>query len=283
MMPESKRPVSIEDLLRLKRAERPPPEFWGEFDRQLRAKQLAALVAKRPWWQSLPRVWSGVTRYHLAFGASAVLAVTFVALRDQAPDPAAPKGEPAPVARIAVQAAEPVASEPAHAVRRDSSPAISAPVVVAPEASAQVAAASPAFVVPEPALASEATAPGELSRMVAFMGARVADQNEEVSSPSARHIAANLAAVQASDPVFGQGLLATLVDRADTKPAIEPLQQITPPSGKRRAHMLTAMVSMASYDTTDTTQRVANRIKEEQLYDRVRRLGGGGDRVHIKF
>jgi hypothetical protein len=43
---ESKRPIQIEDILRLKRAERPPAEFWGEFDRQLRAKQLAALVSK---------------------------------------------------------------------------------------------------------------------------------------------------------------------------------------------------------------------------------------------
>ena len=48
---DGKRPVSVEDLLRLKRAERPPDSFWADFDRQLRAKQLAALVEKRPWWQ----------------------------------------------------------------------------------------------------------------------------------------------------------------------------------------------------------------------------------------
>ena len=40
MNPESTRPIVIEDLLRLKRAERPPAEFWSTFDRELRAKQL---------------------------------------------------------------------------------------------------------------------------------------------------------------------------------------------------------------------------------------------------
>jgi len=39
--------VTLEDLLCLKRAERPPPEFWSEFERELRQKQLAALVERR--------------------------------------------------------------------------------------------------------------------------------------------------------------------------------------------------------------------------------------------
>ena len=33
-MNQEKRPITIEDLLRLKRAERPAPEFWAEFDRE---------------------------------------------------------------------------------------------------------------------------------------------------------------------------------------------------------------------------------------------------------
>ena len=77
---EGKRPVTLEDLLRLKRAERPPAEFWAQFDRQLRAKQLAALVEKRPWWRT--RVFAGWSRIHLPLGAAAVLALTFVTVRD---------------------------------------------------------------------------------------------------------------------------------------------------------------------------------------------------------
>src|SRR5262245_42366635 len=70
---DSKRPVTLEDLLSLKRAERPPAEFWTRFERDLRAKQLAALVEKRPWWQSMPRLFAGFSRYHLPIGATAVV------------------------------------------------------------------------------------------------------------------------------------------------------------------------------------------------------------------
>jgi hypothetical protein len=45
----SPRPT-LEELLRFKRAERPAPEFWAEFDRGLRQKQLAALVKRPQGW-----------------------------------------------------------------------------------------------------------------------------------------------------------------------------------------------------------------------------------------
>jgi hypothetical protein len=70
--------VTLEDILRLKRAERPSAEFWSQFDRELRVKQLAALVEKRPWWRtiSLGRILGGVRRFHLPLGATAVLAAS---------------------------------------------------------------------------------------------------------------------------------------------------------------------------------------------------------------
>lgn len=85
---DRKRPVTLEDILRLKRAERPSAEFWSQFDRELRVKQLAALVEKRPWWRtiSLGRILGGVRRFHLPLGATAVLAATLFSVRDfQAP------------------------------------------------------------------------------------------------------------------------------------------------------------------------------------------------------
>src|SRR5688500_9903152 len=102
MNPE-KRPIQIEDLLRLKRAERPPAEFWTEFDRQLRAKQLSALVAKRPWWQRVPRLFTGFSRYHLPLGAAAILAVTLITLQGR-------KSESAPQAGVATPQSQPMAS-----------------------------------------------------------------------------------------------------------------------------------------------------------------------------
>ena len=279
MKPESKRPVSIEDLLRLKRAERPAPEFWNEFDRQLRAKQLAALVAKRPWWHSLPRVLPRFSRYHLAFGATAALAVTFVALREEESQPAkAPRIESAPVVQVT---ATPVSAAPSL-LRIDSAPPALAATTAMSRSPEPVAASAATARPVEHVLASDATLPGEISQMVALMGANAAAPAEE--SPSARHIAANLAAVQASDPVIGRGLLGSVAERmASAKPS-EPLHQMTAPVSKRRPHMQTAMVSMASFDSTpNPTQRVASQINEEQLYERVRRLGGRGDRLHIKF
>src|SRR5579862_8734370 len=69
--------VTLEDLLRLKRAERPPAEFWSQFDRELQAKQLAALVGKKRWWHSAART---LTRFsYLPLGATAALAFALLA------------------------------------------------------------------------------------------------------------------------------------------------------------------------------------------------------------
>lgn len=61
---------SLEQLLHVKRAERPAPSFWTDFDQEFRRRQLATLVAKRPW--------------HIRFGKVALLG-----LRKTAPAAAA--------------------------------------------------------------------------------------------------------------------------------------------------------------------------------------------------
>ena len=75
MLPSDKKsPVSIEDLLRLKALERPDPEFWSRFERELHQKQLTALVHKRRWWHELPVVLS--RRVYMPAGAAAAVAFT---------------------------------------------------------------------------------------------------------------------------------------------------------------------------------------------------------------
>jgi hypothetical protein len=71
--PPSRKP-SLDELIRVKRAERPPVEFWKRFEDELRAKQLAAIVAPRPWWQSLAVLGSGRRVVAAALGAAAVVA-----------------------------------------------------------------------------------------------------------------------------------------------------------------------------------------------------------------
>ena len=53
-MPNHERkPVTLEKLLQLKREERPTPEFWASFDKELEARRLRALVEP-----SAPPLWS---------------------------------------------------------------------------------------------------------------------------------------------------------------------------------------------------------------------------------
>ena len=75
--------VTIEDLLHLKRAERPAAEFWSNFERELRQKQLSALLEKRPWWQGLPQLVA--RRAYLPLGATAILAFTLVSVKFYTP------------------------------------------------------------------------------------------------------------------------------------------------------------------------------------------------------
>ena len=63
-------------LLRVKRAERPSSEFWTQFEAELRAEPLAALVRRRPWWSDLgARTFGILARYGLPVGAAAAVAM----------------------------------------------------------------------------------------------------------------------------------------------------------------------------------------------------------------
>ena len=274
MKSESNRSVTIEDLLRLKRAEVPPAEFWSTFDRELRAKQLAALVAKRPWWQRLPKAFSKLGRYRVPLGASAVLAVTFFSVGDR-------DIEPAVSSTSAVDAVAVDVTSERQEVRHESTPSVLAAAMVVDAVSApsdatavavEAPVAMPAPVEIPPALPVAGTVAGNLA----------------ADTPSARHIAANLASIQSSESLHPR----TLLDVSSgfemrvmpPRTAIEPLQQMTPPSDTRRSRLLTAMVSTASLETsTRTTARAASRIEEERLYDQIHRFGARGDRVQMKF
>lgn len=273
----NKRPVTLEDILRLKRAERPPAEFWEHFDRELRAKQLAALVNKRPWWRAAPALFAGFSRYQLPLGATAILAVTFFATRDfhatripmavQSSDVQAAAAEPVlisaavpaieSVATISTPSAEVVATEPVSAERSSN----------------------------ETPLGTEVPAAGGVSLAAGSDESRNA--KEEIT-PSARYIAANLAAAQAAAPVVARGLLGLSRGfEARAFPArvaaVEPLQQMATPGQARSARLLSAMVSMSSDLPARTTERVASRISGDQLYDGVSRFGAKGDRLLVKF
>lgn len=274
----SKRPIEIDDLLRLKRAERPPAEFWSEFDRQLRAKQLAAIMAKRPWWDRLPSLFKGFTRYHVPLGAAAVLAVTFIALReprsqvsDETPGPIAREDAvsvPAPSGELAPS----VTPETVSTLGRASSEKISLHTAAEHDPAALT-------------LASEATSPGELSQIIPLLGAAVAEPAKESIATAGEYRPSSFAMPTSGEAVLGRSLLATTSfdARNQARAAIEPLQQITPPGERAHARFTTAMVKPVVETRMRTSDEIGSRLPEDRLYEQVRRFGARGAGLNIKL
>jgi hypothetical protein len=261
--------VTLEDLLRVKRAERPPMEFWSEFDQAMRVKQLAAIVEPRPWWAPFIRVGARVARYQLPVGAVAVLAVTFVTLREYQATGYAPE----------------IVERPAVAVM----PPVAAPVSVSvAPASAPVSAMSlpvPAERIAAPSVpASESAAVGRISHVVPLS---VVTPAVTEPTPSARYIAANLAAVQADNPNLVNEAFGQIVRvRESREPVRDPLAQIGNSRDVRRSRLLAAALPVAdgvSDAAAPVRDRASRGLTEERLYDTISRIGVQGDRVAIRF
>lgn len=90
-MPDQRPPerpsISLEQLLQLKRSERPNPSFWEDFDRELRRRQLASIVAGEPWYVRLVRSASAGSRRVAPVGLAVAAAVAgFLVLQRQPND-----------------------------------------------------------------------------------------------------------------------------------------------------------------------------------------------------
>ncbi len=276
---DSKRRVTIEDLLRLKRAERPAAEFWAEFDRQLRAKQLAALVGKRAWWQSFPRIFTGISRYHLPLGAAAILTLSFFSVREYLKDTSSsldPQGSANVLVSNGNSVAAPVTvqGKSAHELLEPTLANVSRPVgsTGIPAVSGSVNVGTVGFSGVPQGIPEGRVSDSELPRLV--------------SSP--RFVDPSIKPAQPIEPVSSRGLLVSgsgFEGRAmPARQLVEPLQQMVPPGERTRAKLLTAMVSMSSAETPmRSSDRVANRLSEERLYDQIHRFGARGAGVSMKF
>lgn len=285
MNQEHKRPVTLEDLLRLKRAERPPAEFWSQFDRELRAKQLAALVGKCPWWRTLPHAFGSLARYHLPLGATAVLAITVLTvLTVREYRTAAPHADSYAAQNVAMAVTVP---EAASDVAVASGAALVREETVAYAADNETASDSANF-----GLASVATVPGHSSQIIPVLVAVPnATDPEQQATPAARFIAANLAFAKAAGPAIAQNLLGAahgFESRAmpARAPAVEPLAQMASPSDARRTRLLNGAVmsvSMNSVPPARNTELRARQLSDEQLYDTISRFGARGNSLLVKF
>ncbi len=313
MPPDRQRPVTLEDILRLKRSERPPAEFWTQFDRELRAKQLAALVEKRPWWRtiSLADVFGSVRRFQLPLGAAAVLAVSFFSVREYRSSGAAPVVKANPqVAALVNSSAEKneglvqAQSRSANATASNDGSVASASVAQDTASNTLVAAiepvatptssqatpavleiASPTVAKADFVLSSAATPEGDLAQ--AIVGLPGGDDSS-FSSPSARLIAENLAVLQADDATFANPLLGsarafeTRGTVARNKP-VEPLAQLRVPSSARRSALIASATFVSTTAPVLTSDRAARGLSDERLYETVSRVNARGAGMLVKF
>ncbi len=265
--------VSLEDLLRLKRSERPPAEFWEQFERGLRTKQLAAIVEPRPWWAPFIRVGARVSRYQLPVGATAILAITFLTLREYRTVDSAPVYEPAVAVASSVVAPNP--ANPAGAMR--ASPASSAPMAAAE--------------MPAPVAAATETLSDPNAQATALLGS----SSHQVSvrpelTPSARYIADNLAAAQADDPELDQMLGRSLRSLESRPGRGEPLTQVSVPGESRRSRLLgghawLASAGSAADSALRTDEHSARRLTERRMTepDAISRVDVGSSHLSVKF
>ena len=278
MPPPEKRQPSLDDLFALKRSEKPSPEFWDNFQAEFHVRQRAAAVEPKRWWFVLPRIMVGLSRYQMPVGAAAVLAVTFLSFREYRE----------PGLEIAYTLTAPVQSEPnaAFEVRMEASDLVA---VSAPEAaSANVEEMSTLL---QRSGATDGASPVSLSPMVVWAGVAANRSDSMMSdlSPSERSIAANMAVVRAEQPQLSHFMGGSQIQLTTSAPVADPLSDVSLPTSAREPLFAYkpagSEVAQADGDESgpDIHSRIASRLSDDLLYDSVRRLTAGGDRLTLKF
>ena len=266
--PESRSRVTVEDLLRLKRAERPDPEFWTKFEAELRQKQLAALVERRRWWETLPQLFA--RRAYVPIGAAAVLTFTLVSVRNYAPTAVVQEHELVPARSIAAEVAP-------HAS-----------IVSAVESNAQAPAALVATVetTPERPIPHQLSdqLPTKTDELVPWSAVPTGDR------PSARSIAKNLAKLEQTEPELANSLLpARVSDPVGFQSAAAQVTEIAAVSAvASRRNRLLAQFSDRQFTQDPTApevvrERLARRLGDTELTGGWTRVGLKADRVSLKF
>jgi len=284
---DPKQPVSLEDLLHLKRAERPPEEFWLQFESELRAKQLAAIVDRRPWWSSWRQFSGLLARQSLPIGATAVLAlglmsyqgyrmhtISSVVAIPAAPVPAAVAANPA---TDRSESAPAVASEAADQVSADGVMSDAAPLAANDSAHSAATAAGRATNSAAAQVASSVPSDPFSALVGSPNTPAAATQSDAWNHFGDKQLASNsLASTVGFTP------------RAFATPVSEPLAQMATPLDERRAMLLSGSLPRADNAADEATpltsdDHSASQISDDRLYESVRRLGLGGNRLSIRF
>jgi hypothetical protein len=264
--------VTLEDLLRLKRAERPAAEFWVQFDRELQAKQLAALVGKKRWWHAPARFTARF--FYLPVGATAALTLAMVAAHEY-PAPVAVNSHPSglPMVIKTTPVSTPAAAEPT-------------PVAALPQAPAATAREKPPVAVSETPATNHAIVPAiapQISTAVTWLADQVQATENTLRTDSA--FSATFAGARLDNPVPVSAFPA--VGQVRTRLKADPLSQVATPSETQHARMLAMLTDGRPSGGVDPEvmmhQRLSTRVDDERLADDEGRLGASGNSVSFKF
>jgi len=263
--------LSIEDLLKLKRAERPAADFWNKFEQELRQKQLTALMERRAWWQDLPQFFS--QRAYVPVGAAAILAFTYVSVRysqsvDHMSDvPAVATATPVVMADfvpVLTQSHAPVPSSPVVNRREHSELSVDDRVAISARNNSTTREVSESPV--------------------------VAASVREVLTPSARSIAANLAQLEQSEPELVNSVmgsrLSTPVRTVSNTGAVVEFASLSSSSSRRNrllAQYGDHQVSPVASAPDVVRERLTRRLNDLDYGDRFSRVGLKGDQVSLRF
>ena len=308
--PEPSRNPSLETLLRLKRSERPDSDFWDEFDRGMKQKQLAAIVEPKPWWLEsslFVRKFAPIAGLGLA-GSAALFAL--VALRlGIAVEPVAGTVALAPGQGAETPSLKPavvsVASASDPAVVRIAKPSPEQAAVIAPSpAPLRLAAAS---LGPERVQESKVTRAESISSSRADVGNLLESAVLHVAGltgPSGfdAHSALQLASTPPADATVSataEGQFAYSIpaldslslaasDTTEAASAAQPDKEVVPFANPRQARLLAmagdAEAAADSQSLAHVRERVIHRMSDgESLYASISRLGVSGDRLSVRF
>jgi hypothetical protein len=270
MKRDTERKITVEDLLRFKRAERPPPEFWGKFESEMRAKQLAAIVGKRPWWVGASGIFAAIARHQVYLGAAAALALAWAGVHYV--------GEPVAIAR----------SAPAKAPQ---------PAVAVAGITAHVSpAAIPASVarVPQYEVGTAPSEAAQVQRQIAMADVPHVSQVPAVAPAQARlsfgdGISITLAGLRETPPdaarrdVFGSDREFEPAPSTENQPVSEPLARMDP-SAERRARLLAPAFPAYSAGGTQAiaSDWMRSRASNDRIYESMDPYGSS-DRAVVGF
>ena len=295
--PDRVRPT-LEDLLRLKRAEKPDAAFWQDFERGMRQKQLAAIIEPRPWWLGLALLSRKIGPLGMPISAGAAAMLALVVMRvspagglnqigtNSSPEPVAISLSPAssPAGSPASNPVTVSATPSTITTRTLAQPAAPAPRVASSEMANLAQPASPKLSTTPPSnasnsipLANDRPLASEVNSLAASNpapGAR--DQATSTSGLSSQVL---VSAAPLPDPKISD------LNAASFTPVGDELQLDKAALNPRQARLLSSATEIAeSKSLASVREQALHRLEdEEQRYGAISRLGVNADRLSLKF